>query len=87
MTDVMRDIFGGAVLLVVLVLSITGLIFPRRLQAIAIDFAVMTNIQWRIQLVRSNQYLWSLRLGGAIGMLGCLFVLWMIIKNCFHLGH
>jgi hypothetical protein len=94
--DATRDIFGGAALCVVLVISITGLIFPRKFQDIAISLSDPGNpddrdhpsrMSLRMRYVRSDFNLWNIRVAGAIGLIGCLFVLWMIVKNSLHLGN
>ena len=84
--------FGFLVFVTVLFLvGICCLLFPSRVQAIAIKAlnwglpskvdAINSYMCLADKYVRSNQYLIALRMIGAISLLCSIFLLWMFIKS------
>jgi hypothetical protein len=87
-TDTARDVLGVAILIAIFTCCTTCLVFPGKIQGIAIsyyDWLLRGKMPWFMQRVRSERNVRDIRLVGAIGSVICCFVLWLIVKNSLHL--
>ena len=65
-----------------LVLATFCLLFPRRVQALAIaiqDRGWGTKMKWANKFIRSGSYLWNVRFVGVIALLMASLLLWVFI--------
>ena len=79
-----KDILGVLCLLAVAGFCTVCLLFPRGIQYTMLVLRARRTAaksDWISRFIGSRGYLWNVRIVGAIGVLACLFVCFMIAKN------